>query len=256
MNSNHASTSSMSKASQWGLKIGVLTPATNVTVESELWSMRVPQATIASARIQIDAVDWTAPDGLQRFVEGVNARLPQTARQLQCRPDVLLMGISSSNLWGGLAGNEQIKATMRRETGLELITPVDALLAAQRRLNFRRIAVLTPYPAVADAKVVAFFKEFGVDVVAQKSLHATNAIEIAEFSEDMLRQCVSEVDTGDAEAIVQLGTDLRMARVAAEAEGWLGKPALSINATTWWHCLRANDIHARIAGWGQLLAAH
>ena len=242
--------------SQWGRKIGVLTPATNVTVENELWSMRVDGATIATARIIIDAVDWTAPDGLQRFVEGVNARLPETAQRLQCRPDSLLLGISSSNLWGGLEGNRQIKATIMKDTGLEMITPVDAMVEAQRTLKFTRIGVVTPYPAVADAKIVAFFKEFGVEVVAQKSLHCTNAIEIGEVSEEVLRESLREVNVPQAQALVQLGTDLRMARVAAQAECWLGKPTLSVNATTWWHCLRSNDIRSRISGWGQLLAAH
>ncbi|MYM22182.1 arylmalonate decarboxylase [Duganella sp. FT135W] len=242
--------------SQWGRKIGVLTPATNVTVENELWSMRVEPATIATARIIIDAVDWTAPDGLQRFVEGVNARLPETAKRLQCKPDSLLLGISSSNLWGGLEGNRQIKASIKADTGLDMTTPVDAMLAAQHTLKFTRIGVVTPYPAVADEKIVAFFKEFGVEVVAQKSLHCTNPIEIGDVSEAVLRECLREVNVPEAQALVQLGTDLRMASVAAQAEGWLGKPTLSVNATTWWHCLRSNDIRARISGWGQLLAEH
>ena len=48
----------------WGLKIGVMTPGTNLTVEEEFWSMRVRDATMATARIVIDEVDWTQRTGL------------------------------------------------------------------------------------------------------------------------------------------------------------------------------------------------
>ena len=44
-----------------------------------------------------------------------------------------------------------------------------------------------------------------------------------------------------------------MLRVAAAAELWLGKPVVAINAATYWHALRSNDIREPIAGFGRLL---
>ncbi len=65
-----------------------------------------------------------------------------------------------------------------------------------------------------------------------------------------------ELDSPDAEAIVQVGTNLPMLRLADEAERWLGKPVLAINATTLWHALRALGIRDRIEGAGRLLREH
>lgn len=64
------------------------------------------------------------------------------------------------------------------------------------------------------------------------------------------------MDGDDIEAIVQVGTNLSMVGLADEAEHWLGKPVLAINATTLWHALRAHGIEDRVHGAGPLLRLH
>ena len=56
------------------------------------------------------------------------------------------------------------------------------------------------------------------------------------------------------DAIVQVGTNMSMVSVAAEAEARLGKPVIAINTATYWHALRACGIEDRITGLGRLLA--
>ena len=43
-------------------------------------------------------------------------------------------------------------------------------------------------------------------------------------------------------------------RLADEAERWLDKPVLQINATTYWHALRSAGITDKVWGYGSLLA--
>ena len=45
-----------------------------------------------------------------------------------------------------------------------------------------------------------------------------------------------------------------MARLAAQAEVWLGKPVIAINTATYWYALRRNGIRDKVAGFGRLLA--
>lgn len=241
----------------WGTKIGVLTPGTNMTVEEELWSMRVPGATIATARIQIDATDWSKPDGIKKFVEGVNDRLPEAAKSaMQVEPALLMLGISSSNLWGGLAGNEEIKEKIYQQTGREMITPVDALVKIADLYGVKSVGVVTPYPEAANDKVTQFFSEFGVSILAQRGLKITSPIKIGEVSEQTLREALRMVCVDGVEALFQLGTDLKMAKLAAQAEGWLGKPTFSVNTATWWRTVRSAGIDAKLDGWGSLFADH
>ena len=66
----------------------------------------------------------------------------------------------------------------------------------------------------------------------------------------MLRDKLIELngDGDDVDAIVQVGTNLSMVRLAAAAELWLGKPVIAINTATYWHALRQNGIKDKIAG--------
>jgi maleate isomerase len=66
-------------------------------------------------------------------------------------------------------------------------------------------------------------------------------------------EAIRKIDGDDVDAIVQVGTNLSMVRLAAMAEMWLGKPVIAINAATYWHALRANGITERVAGCGRLL---
>ena len=46
---------------------------------------------------------------------------------------------------------------------------------------------------------------------------------------------------GDVDAIIQVGTNLSMVRLAAAAEMWLGKPVIAINTATYWHAALERD---------------
>jgi len=56
--------------------------------------------------------------------------------------------------------------------------------------------------------------------------------------------------------VVQVGTNLAMAEVAAMAEFWLDKPVIAINTATYWYALRQYGIKDKVHGWGSLLAEH
>ena len=79
---------------------------------------------------------------------------------------------------------------------------------------------------------------------------------IAHTEEAQCREAIKTLDGDDVDAIVQVGTNLSMVRLAAAAELFLGKPVIAINTATYWHALRANGIHDRMAGFGSLLSHH
>jgi len=79
---------------------------------------------------------------------------------------------------------------------------------------------------------------------------------IAHVSERELGDAIRKVDSPQVEAVVQVGTNLAMARLAATAEFWLDKPVLAINTATYWWALRRNGIADKIDGFGSLLLDH
>ena len=62
-----------------------------------------------------------------------------------------------------------------------------------------------------------------------------------------------ELNESDAEVLVQVGTNLGMARMAAEAEKWLNKPVIAINTATYWYAMRDNKMDDVIQGFGSLM---
>ena len=75
---------------------------------------------------------------------------------------------------------------------------------------------------------------------------------IAEVTEARLQEALAALNSPDVDALVQVGTNLSMLTIAAEAEARLGKPVIAINAATYWHALRAVGVNDRIEGFGRL----
>ena len=94
----------------------------------------------------------------------------------------------------------------------------------------------------------------GFEVVRDLALQCPSWIAIAEITTETLRQTIRQLDGDDVDAIVQVGTNLAMARLAPEAERWLGKPVIAINTATYWHALRSMGIMDQMDGFGRLLS--
>ncbi|MGE3150907.1 MAG: Asp/Glu racemase, partial [Pseudorhodoplanes sp.] len=101
-----------------------------------------------------------------------------------------------------------------------------------------------------------FLTDCGFEVVRLKGLKCNSPTAIAHVSERELRDAINEVDGPDVDAVLQVGTNLAMARLAGIAEFWLDKPVLAINTATYWHALRENGIDDRIEGFGSLPLEH
>jgi len=87
-------------------------------------------------------------------------------------------------------------------------------------------------------------------------LKCRSPVQIAHVSSKTLREAIEQVNRGKVDAVVQVGTNLAMAGLAATAEAWLGKPVIAINTATYWYALRQYGIKDRMPGWGSLLADH
>jgi maleate isomerase len=101
-----------------------------------------------------------------------------------------------------------------------------------------------------------FFTDCGFEIVALKGLKGESPVKYAHVSERELRDAINEVNSPSVQAIVQVGTNLAMARLAGIAEFWLDKPVIAINTAIYWHALRESGIADRVTGFGSLLLDH
>ena len=192
-----------------------------------------------------------------RLVEHIAAgQIEAVDSVMTCEPDRIVLGISVETFWGGYALSRKLKAELEAHTGLAVSMGAEASEQALKLLGARRIGVVTPYWPVGDKNVAQFFAEAGFEVAKLVGLKCASPVAIAHVSEAQLRDAILAVDGPEIDAIIQVGTNLAMARLAPEAERWLGKPVVAINTAIYWDALRASGIADKIAGWGPLLEVH
>ena len=244
----------MTDALGWRRKFGVLAPSTNTIVEPDFYQMAVPGVTAHFSRIHIRDQNMSSNEAFEGLLAQLREEMELAVKRVMtAEPDYLVMGMSAETFWGGVEGNREFKQQIGELSGVGLATGAEACDRALKLLNVRRIGVVTPYQPVGDENVVRFFGDLGVEVVALKGLKCPSAVSIAHVDEETLRQALLEVNSDGVEAIVQVGTNLSMLRLADEAERWLGKPVIAINAAIWWMALRDNGIEDRLHGFGSLL---
>jgi maleate isomerase len=240
-------------------KFGVLAPSTNTSVQPEFDAMRPWGVTHHHSRLVIPDSKVSDDASFLAMMENIRAALfPALEAVLTCDPDYVILGMSSETFWDGLEGSKKLERKLKRIAKRGLAMGSDACraaLAAYGR-SIRRLGVVTPYMPVGDRQVVRFFSECGYQVVNVHGFKCTSPRAIAEVTPKELREAIQRVNRGKVDAVVQVGTNLACAGVAAMAEFWLDKPVIAINTATYWYALRDYGIKDRVAGFGSLLAQH
>ena len=239
-------------------KFGVIVPSTNTVVEADYNRMAPHGVTFHTGRMYIARPALDSDEAFETLLRDIRASRAIAVRDVvTCKPDYIVMGMSAETFWGGAAGNQRFIEEVRAQAGgLGVSTGASACRAGLERLGCKRLAVLSPYQPVADANVTRFFEESGFTVVRFTGLRCPSATAIADVTEHDLVPVLRKLDGDDVDAIVQVGTNLSMVRLADAAERWLGKPVLAINAVTLWHALRANGITDQFPSCGSLLREH
>jgi len=238
----------------WRAKFGVLVPSTNTSVQPEFDAMRPEGVTNHTSRIRIPNMTLENDDDFARLVDHIAAgQIEAVDSVMTAAPDRIVLGISVETFWGGYALSRKLKAELEAHTGLPVSMGAEASELALKRLGARRIGVVTPYWPVGDGNVAQFFTEAGFEVAKIVGLKCRSPVLIAHVSEAELEAAVAAADEPGIDAVIQVGTNLAMARLAPEAERRLGKPVVAINTAIYWHALRASGIGDKIHGFGPLL---
>ena len=249
---------------------GVVIPSVNTAAQPEFEAMRPPGVTNQTARIHTPAIPLVDEVSFVTHVNNMRSGITAAVAQIvTCKPDHLIMGLSLETFWDGLEGSRELCESLQRQAGCGVSMGSDAILAALAAISggppgfaspatgrIRRIAILTPHPPLGNQKVRVFFAEAGYEVVRLLGLDFESAVAIARISEERLRRALIDVNGDDIDAIVQVGTNLPMARLAGEAERWLGKRVLAINTATYWHALRQSKIDDKVQGFGSLMVEY
>lgn len=240
----------------WRRVFAVFGPSTNTIVQPEMEAMRPAGVTNQYRDIYVENAKALSDEAFMAGAEIIEAAVNDSLRTaMTCEPDYLVMGVSAITFIGGAPACERLTSRIKDFTGLDVSVGSISCVEAMRAYgSIKKIAVLSPYYPMANFHVARFFSDYGIETMRDIPMRCKSWTDISRVSEDRIAGALKELDGDDIDAIVQVGTNLSMARMAPMAEKWLGKPVIAINTATYWHALRSNGIHDPIDGFGPLLA--
>lgn len=241
----------------WRKKFAVLIPSTNTSVQPEFDDMRPPGVTNHISRIRIPNIPLQSDADFNKLIDLIGSAQDEAVDSaMSCEPDRLVLGISAETFWGGYEMSRKLKAHLLEKSKLPVSMGSEASEEALKLHGAKTLGVVTPYWPVGDRNVVRFFEEAGFQVKRIEGLKRTSPVDIAHATEAELRAALRKVDGDDVDALIQVGTNLAMARLAGQAEVWLEKPVIAINTAIYWHALRHSGIEDKVDGFGSLLLKH
>ena len=239
----------------WRALFGVLGPSTNTVVQPEFDDMRPEGVTNHYSRI------WTPDAHAVSNETFTNATLVIAENVLDavdsvmtCSPTYLVMGMSAITFYGGITGANDFQKQVEQQSNLSVSIGSHSTAAALKKYGgIKKIGFLSPYFPAANDQVRVYFEACGFDVVKDLCLQCPSWTDIAKVPEEIMLKKMQELSNCGVDALVQVGTNLPMAKLASKLEKDFSKPVIAINTATYWHALRENNITDKIEGFGSLL---
>ena len=202
----------------WRHRFGVMGPSTNTVVQPDFDGMRPAGVTNHYSRIWTPDADAVSNE---TFIAGATLigenTLDAVRSVMTAAPDSLVMGMSAVTFFGGVAGADAFRKRIEDASGVMAVVGSHAMAAACRAYQVRRVAVLSPYFPAANDEVRRFLIESGFEVVRDTCLQCPRWTAIAQVPPERLRSVLRELDGDNVDAVLQVGTNLSMVRLAAAA---------------------------------------
>lgn len=232
-------------------RIGFITPSSNTVVEPVAIAIAqaCPGVSVHFARSRVVHISLgdEASEQFQR-----DNLLAAAALLADARVDAVAWNGTAAS-WLGFEADEGLCEAIAERHGIAATTSVLAINEVLRARGIGRIGLVTPYVADVQARIVANYREAGIDCVAERHLEQTDNYGFAEVSAERIADMVGAVAAAGPEAIVLMCTNLAGAPIVERLERDHGCLILDSAAVTVWKTLGlAGAQVGGIEGWGRL----
>ncbi len=230
-------------------RLGVLLPSGNQAAEPQFNAMLPAGVSLHTTRLKLRG---STDQELLAMAEGVEdaARLVADAE-----PSLVLFHCTAVSTYSQEL-EQSIKARIAKATGKPAAATSEAIVAALRQLGAKRIVMLSPYNEAINAREGKYFEGAGFEVLDCAGLSCRDAPAMMAVTPERWRSYAIAHRHDLADAYLLSCTTVRSSEVVEQLEEDLGRPVITSNTATVWHCLRTMGIADRIAGYGRLLAQH
>ena len=235
------------------IRLGVLTPSSNTALEplTSALAAAVPGCSAHFSRFRVTEISLS-DSALGQFDD---SKILAAAELLaDARVDVIGWSGTAAG-WRGFDTDRVLVERIRERTSIPATTAVLALNELLAIRGVTRLALVTPYTADVQQRIVDNYRAIGIEVVAERHLGICVNHDFALVEPERLCSLMREVAEAKPQAITTFCTNLRAATLAESIEAELGIPLLDTVSTTVWGQLRAVGAQpAQVRGWGQLFA--
>jgi maleate cis-trans isomerase len=240
----------MSKIVYGTRRLGVLVPSGNSVAEPELLAMLTDDVTMLTTRLVLRGS--SEPELLAMLADLDNA----AALVGHSEPDVIAFHCTGVSTFAPHLADE-IRNRITGATGRPAITTADAILAALRVLQTRRVLLVTPYIEPVHQREIRFLADNGVTVTGGSYLGVDTNSEMARIPPNDIAEQVRQAAAGvSADACFISCTAIRSAGLIGDLEASLGMPVITSNQVMAWYALRMLGIERVVDGFGILYRHH
>jgi maleate isomerase len=213
------------------LKVGLMVPANNTTMESELAAWLPTGSTVTTVKIP-RGPGLLTPETIPAYRDSAIAL---ASRHFSPREfDLIAYGCTAAGFISGPAGDAELSAMLTEATGLPVVTTARAMVSALQHDEAKRVAVVTPYSDAVNTQLTAFLADGDISVVRLDTFRAPDTAALGRITAEQVRDLARKTMGPDCDALFigcsQLPTHAILAGLQAEFD----RPAWSsIRATAW-----------------------
>ncbi|MBS0526632.1 MAG: hypothetical protein JSS04_23585 [Proteobacteria bacterium] len=252
----------------WRARIGMFIVGNEAVPEAEWWAMAPAGVSVHAARVTARApwARWNA----DRSAVALDDDLARGAKQFAAmKLSAVTVGHSSSSMMGGTGWDDATIEALKPVVGAGPFLTTNGLdtQAALRALHVRRPFLVLP-PWYNDETVTAgvrYYEEAGLGPAGHHRYDpgrkwrdlAPNELvpQGAGFAQEVepLYVQIRGLCPPDADGVLIAGTGFRCVAILDALEQDLGRPVVSANQASLWHCLRTAGVRTGVEGYGSLL---
>lgn len=227
-------------------RIGLIIPSSNRLAEPQFHKYAPAEVGVHVTRLRMTGA-WHRPLGeLQGVIAEAAAALSDT------KPGIIVFHCTASSMEEGLRGEAAVIDTIQKASGCPAITTGQAITEALKRLEIRRLVLVSPYIEKTHRHEIQYLREAGFTVIHDLGLGLSGGDEYLTVTPDRWKDVVWENQRPEAEGYLLSCTNTTMIEVIEDLEQRLKKPVVTSNQAALWACLRKLGVNTRLNGLGQL----
>ena len=222
------------------LKVGLMVPINNTTMERELLAWLPAGSSCTTLRIP-RGKGLLTPETMPAYKAQA---LSLAAQFANAEIEVVAYGCTAAGFISGPVGDAQLAGELAEITGKPVVTTARSMVLALQESGAKGIALVTPYMDAVNEQLKLFLADGGIRVRRFNSLHAADVDALGRIRSDAVAQLARQTMDNDCEALFIACAQLPTYEILDELRQEFGCPVLSSNWATARQAIRACKFQA------------